>query len=171
MNIKKNTYTITAHPNNVVPADNYTFKETMTYDNMFSLFENLIYGNWQATNGVVKLNYAYLMAKKETEERYNINNLNHYLWNHAIYIENERIYNPIELFAFNKFIKYLYEEETDKQYYVIDDGRTYYRESKSKYKYYYSHYRSDRFKMNYKKAKTFICMFSDDNLHLQLLEA
>lgn len=175
INTKKNTYTITMHPNNVIPADHYTYTEKMTEKNMRSLFESLLFGGYQPTNSITQLNYALVMAKKETQERYNVENLSDYIWNNSVYLNDERIYTPVDDYAFSSFIKYLYEKESDKQYYVSDGYYCYMRKS-SQYKYYYAYMNShsstlNKFKMSYKKAITFMYNFKNSIENMQLVEA
>ena len=176
-NKKKNTYTITAHPNNVFPADNWTTTLYMNYENMMSLFDNLMDGYLQPTNGVVVLNYAIARATYETEQHFNIEHLRSYLWDNRQYIDHKRVYTDIEKFAFGLFLKYLYEKDSPDMY-IVTDGSYIYRNAKSRYSYSYIYVWDDikfnykKFHMTFKKAYTFIANYTSiKNLRPELVAA
>lgn len=165
INRKNNSFSITAHPNNIVPASNYSFTETMSHDNMRSLFENLLYGNWHPTNSINQLHYAMARSEYETKQKYNMSSdvdISWYLYKHAIWINDERIYNPIEDHFFSLFIKYLFEKDSPGKY-LVSDGYYMYRPGKTNSTYYTSYlggYIDSKFTMSFKAAYSFIYRYA-----------
>jgi len=180
INTKKNTYSITAHPNNVHPIDEYSFSETMSEKNMRDLFENLLFGNWHPTNSITQLNYAMARTKYETVQHFNLKTyLSDYIWNNAIYLNDERVYTPVDDYAFSLFIKYLF-EKTSNEKYIVTNGSWIFTQSRTEGSYRYiwkdsSPYYVEKyhFTMDFKKAYTFIARFNNciENLRPELIAA
>lgn len=165
INTKKNTFSITAHPNNIVPAYNYSFTNEINENNLKELFENLLFRNYHPTTGMEQLNYAMARAEYETRQKYNFSSdrsLSDFVWKNQIVINGEKIYNPLQDYFFSLFKKYLFEKESPGKFYVTD-GRYNYRTSRNEYSYRYTYagMLDDRFIMSFKRAYTFIFNNSD----------
>lgn len=170
INRKNNTYTITTHSNNVHPADDYTCTYKMDSYQMLNLAFCVLEGGIQPTNSCYKLNYAYRRAFDETKEEFSYiqtYDLVYWMCTNQVWILNNRILNPVEQYYFERFMAYLFEEDSKEQYKVIKEtcyGDYYCQPSRSKYSYKYGY---TPVYMPYKKAYAFWSAFKDCGLKLQ----